>query len=122
MGLSLLAPLFIAGAGLLIGRSTHSPDQARQAVEEEGVDYIAVGAMYPTATKQELTLAGPDLARRVSGMDLGVPVFAIGGISVARVGELRACGISGVAVSSTVAAADDPERAARELVDALEAG
>lgn len=111
----------IAGAGLLAGRSTHSVEQARQAVERDGADYIAVGAMYPTATKQGYQLKGPDLARQVAELNLDVPVFAIGGITLDRVGELKAAGVKGIAVSSAVVAASDPERAANELLEALAA-
>lgn len=111
----------IAGAGLLAGRSTHSAEQARHAVEQEGADYIAIGAMYPTATKQGYQLKGLELARQVAGLELEVPVFAIGGITLDRVGELKAAGVKGIAVSSAVVAASDPERAAGELLEALAA-
>lgn len=110
-----------AGSQLLIGRSTHSPEQALRAAREEGVDYIAVGAMYETASKKGYTLQGPALAREAARMDLGVPVFAIGGITVERVAELKAAGVGRVAVSSAVVSAADPQGAARQLVEALAA-
>lgn len=111
----------MGGAGLLIGRSTHSVAQARIAVEEDGADYIAVGSMYETSTKEGYELKGPALAKSVMEMGLEVPVFAIGGITKERVKELRAAGVKGIAVSSTVITAPDPERAARELIEALAA-
>ncbi|MCW8133298.1 MAG: thiamine phosphate synthase [Planctomycetota bacterium] len=111
----------MGGAGLLIGRSTHSEAQARAAVQEDGADYIAVGSMYATETKKGYELKGPALAKAVMDLKLEVPVFAIGGISKDRIGELRAVGVKGIAVSSAVVTAPDPERAARELVEALEA-
>lgn len=110
----------LGGEQLLIGRSTHALEQARLAVEEEGADYIAVGSMYPTATKAAPTLVGPGLARDVLGLVLPVPVFAIGGIDRTRAEELAAMGVRRVAVSTAVISAQDPERAARELVEALQ--
>lgn len=110
----------LGGEQLLIGRSTHALEQARAAVEEEGADYIAVGSMYPTATKAAPTLVGPGLARDVMGLALPVPVFAIGGIDRPRAEELAALGVRRVAVSTAVISAQDPERAARELVEALQ--
>ena len=110
-----------AGERLLIGRSTHSLAQARRAVEEEGADYVAVGAMYATATKPGFELAGPALAREVLAQGWSVPVFAIGGITAERARELRALGVRQVAVSGAVASAADPARAAREICEALKA-
>jgi thiamine-phosphate pyrophosphorylase len=110
----------LAGEGLLIGRSTHSVEQARMAVEEDGADYIAVGSMYETTTKSGYELKGPPLAKAVLERKWDVPAFAIGGINAARAKELRAVGVKGIAVSSAVVTAPDPERAARELIEALE--
>lgn len=109
-----------AGEGFLFGRSTHSPEQALRAVEVEGADYIAVGAMYETATKAGFTLQGPALASAVAKLKLDVPVFAIGGITVERIQELKAAGVGRVAVSAAVISGADPEQAARELLAALD--
>src|SRR3989442_8583962 len=54
----------LLGPGMILGRSTHSLAQARQA-KDDGADYIAVGAMFPTATKRDFQLVGPDLLRQV---------------------------------------------------------
>ena len=71
----------VAGYRLLIGRSTHSVEQAVQAVERECADYIGIGSMYDTLTKPERTLAGLKLAEQVAALKLPAPVFAIGGIN-----------------------------------------
>lgn len=109
----------VAGEALLVGRSTHSPEQAKRAVEDEQADYIAVGAMYATRTKAGYSLQGLDLARAVMACGWGVPVFAIGGITVERIPELRRAGIERVAVSAAVAEAGDPEQAAGRIREAL---
>lgn len=109
----------VSGERLLIGRSTHSVEQARTAVEVEGADYIGIGSMYDTKTKPERTLAGVKLAEEVSALKLKVPVFAIGGISLERLEELKRAGVRRVAVSSAIIAADDPEAQARRFVEAM---
>ena len=110
----------IAGRRLLVGRSTHSVAQARLALAEEAVDYIAVGAMYPTETKPGHRLMGPGLACSVADLKPDAPVFAIGGITVERARELRGVGVERIAVSGAALAAPDPERAVRELLDVME--
>ena len=112
----------IAGEHYLVGRSTHSVEQAKKAVEQERADYIGIGAMYLTASKEKekLLIRGPELARDVMKAELGVPIFAIGGITKARVKELREVGVNRIAVTTAVAGADDPEKAAAELRELLE--
>ncbi|MCY3019014.1 MAG: thiamine phosphate synthase [Planctomycetota bacterium] len=117
-----LSPLDVrrlAGEKLIVGRSTHSVEQARSAVQVEQADYIAIGAMYDTSTKRQRTLAGVGLAERVCALGLSVPVFAIGGITVERARELKKVGIKQVAVSSAIVADPDPEAATRRLVDVM---
>lgn len=111
----------VAGQSVLVGRSTHSVEQARAAIEDDGADYIAVGSMYATRTKAGYELTGPELARAVHGRDWAVPIFAIGGITAQSIPELRAAGVTRVAVSAAVAEAEDPERAARNIRAALDA-
>jgi len=109
----------LCGERLLIGRSTHSVEQARQAVEQEQADYIAIGSIYETSTKQGRTLAGLKLAEQVCELKLETPVFAIGGITLERIAELKAVGIKRVAVSSAIILDRDPERATGRMIEAL---
>src|SRR2546425_4635374 len=64
--------------GRLIGRSTHSLAQAQLAVQE-GADYIAVGPVYPTPTKEDRPAVGTGLIARVAGM-IDRPFVAVGGV------------------------------------------
>ena len=105
--------------GMILGLSTHSVEQA-QAAQAAGADYVAVGAMFPTASKPEFELVGPALAREVRPV-VRVPLIAIGGITPDNVGEVIAAGADGVAVISAVCAAADPAAAARRFIDAIEA-
>jgi len=109
----------VSGERLILGRSTHSVVQAKAAVEVEKADYIAIGSIYETSTKQGRILAGIQLAEQVSALNLPVPVFAIGGITPERIPELKAAGVRRVAVSKTIIAQDDPESATKRLLDAM---
>lgn len=103
--------------GMVLGRSTHSVEQAR-AAQADGADYIAVGAMFPTGTKPDFELVGPDLVRRLRP-EIRVPLIGIGGITLANVGEVIRAGADGVAVVSGVCGADDPAVATQELIAAI---
>jgi thiamine-phosphate pyrophosphorylase len=109
----------ILPAGRILGVSTHSVEQAR-AAQASGADYVAVGSMYPTATKPEFLLVGPALAREVRPL-VRVPLVGIGGITPDNVAAVIEAGCDGVAVISAVCAASDPAKAARRFVDAIDA-
>lgn len=110
----------LVGAAALVGVSTHSLSQARVAVEQ-GADYLGLGAMYPTVTKREPLLIGPQALAQVLA-EVRVPVFAIGGITVERIDELTLLGGRRVAVSTAILAAADvidaAQRMKRRLTDA----
>ena len=101
------------GPDRLIGISTRTVDQALKA-ETQGVDYIAVGSIFPTATKSDIELVGLDTLRRVRRA-VQLPLVAIGGISYANAAEVVDAGADAVAVISAVAADPQPVLAAREL-------
>jgi thiamine-phosphate pyrophosphorylase len=106
--------------GMLLGLSTHSLEQAR-AAQAAGADYIAVGSMFPTATKPDFQLVGPALVRDVRA-EIRVPLIGIGGVTVDNVGQVMAAGADGVAVISAVCGADDPRAATRRFLDAIGPG
>lgn len=104
--------------GMLLGVSVHSLNGARAAAEA-GVDYVTFGHVYPTSSKPGLPPRGVrELAEIVESLDM--PVLAIGGINVSNVREVLATGASGIAVISTILAAESPESAARELRRAVD--
>jgi thiamine-phosphate pyrophosphorylase len=105
--------------GMILGLSTHSVQQAK-AAQAAGADYVAVGSMFPTATKPEFQLVGPALARQVRPV-VRVPLIGIGGITPENVGDVIAAGVDGVAVISAVCAAPDPRAEARRFVAAITA-
>jgi thiamine-phosphate pyrophosphorylase len=107
----------VVGSDLLVGVSTHSVEQAR-AAERAGADYIGAGPMFLTATKDAGPLLGPEGLRGVMAA-VSLPVFAIGGIQPANLGDIAVAGGRRVAVSSAILSASDPGSAVRALRSAL---
>lgn len=105
----------LAGSGLLVGRSTHSPEQALCA-REEGFDYIGFGPLFPTATKPgrpAIGLQDIDSLQRQLG---DYPMFCIGGINDRTLSEVLQAGAKRVVVVSWLLQHDDPAAAARSLI------
>ena len=101
----------------LIGRSTHSFAQAQLAVHD-GADYVAVGPVYPTPTKEGRPAVGTGLVSRVAGI-INQPWVAVGGIELDNVATVVDAGAAAVAVVRAVYDAADPAEAARRLHEAL---
>ncbi len=102
------------GGQLLIGVSTHSLKEAREA-ENGGADFITLGPVYRTPSKLKYgPPAGLDTLKRVCSA-VGIPVFAIGGVRGRRIREVRAAGAYGVAMISGILGAADIRRKAEEL-------
>ena len=100
--------------GLAAGLSTHAPEE----IDAADADYIGVGPVYETPTKAGRPPVGLELVRYAAA-HARVPWFAIGGIGATNVHEVVAAGARAVAVVRAIGDADDPERAARWLRDAL---
>ena len=104
----------IVGDAVLLGRSTHTLDQARRAIQE-GWDYFAVGPVYPTATKPGRPAVGTALLEAVAALAPPVPWFAIGGVDLETIGEVTAAGASRAVVVRAITDAPDPAAAAAAL-------
>ncbi|MDP6555582.1 MAG: thiamine phosphate synthase [Pirellulaceae bacterium] len=115
--LSLKEVRAIAGPNVLVGVSTHSVAQARQAVID-GANYLGCGPTFPSRTKSFAEFPGLEFLQAVSS-EISLPAFAIGGISPANLPEVQASGFSRVAVASAVTEAEDPELTARQFMEAL---
>jgi len=103
----------VVGPSCALGLSAHTPEQAIAAIAA-GADYLGLGPMYATTTKPHEPARGPELLDLVRPT-ITRPSYAIGGLTVARVRELRPRLPHGVAVSAAVCAAKDPQAAAEEL-------
>lgn len=106
--------------GLLVGRSVHDLDAAREA-EHEGVDYVVLGTIFASRSHPGGRTGGVELVREVC-TTIRRPVIAIGGIIARNVGAVVGAGASGVAVISAILAAPDPRAAAEELILAVNRG
>jgi thiamine-phosphate pyrophosphorylase len=112
------------GPELLIGLSTHSPgqvDAACSAPPESRPDYISVGPVWETPTKQGRAATGLELIEHAA-REATLPWFAIGGIDTSNVGDVAAAGAERIVVVRAIRDAADPAAAARTLRAALEAG
>jgi len=99
--------------GGIVGLSTHSLAQAR-AGEKSGADYLGIGPVFPTATKQGREPVGVETAARVVEA-VSIPVFAVGGVSPASCGELLSRGVRAVCACSAVISAEDPRKETEKL-------
>lgn len=102
---------------MILGVSTHDPDQARRA-RDDGADYVAVGSMFPTGSKIGFELVGPELVRRVRA-DIPVPLVAIGGITRDNLSPVIEAGADAVAVISAIGNARDPAAAVRGFLETI---
>ena len=103
----------IVGPDVLIGVSTHSIEQARQAVLD-GANYLGVGPTFPSGTKQFERFPGPELLRVVAA-EIRLPAFAIGGITPLNLSQVLSTGFTRLAVGGAITAAEDPVRAAKKM-------
>ena len=106
-----------AGTEVLVGKSTHSLDQAL-AAEKEGVDYIGVGPIYATPTKPDYIPVGPALIAQVSSA-VRVPQFCIGGINEQTLPEVLAAGARRVVMVSALLRSRDIPAYCRRAIEAL---
>jgi thiamine-phosphate pyrophosphorylase len=109
----------LVGPEMLIGLSTHAPREI-DAVDPELVDYIGVGPVHATPTKPGRAAVGLELVR-YAAEHASVPYFAIGGIGSGNAPETVAAGARRLCVLRAIASAENPERAARELRELLDA-
>jgi len=99
---------------LLIGVSTHSLKEARQA-EKGGADFITLGPVYETASKLKYGApVGIDKFKSITGK-IHIPVFALGGIKIENIREVKDAGAYGVSMISEIFAADNIRKKTVEI-------
>ncbi len=104
----------LVGEDMIVGVSAHTLSEALKA-EEDGADYLGVGAVFPTSTKRDADAVSretlSDICKAVK-----IPVAAIGGISEDNIMKLSGTGVAGVAVVSALFGSGDPKAAAAGLL------
>jgi len=103
---------------MILGCSVTTVEQAVTA-ETDGVDYIAVGSMYPQPLKETAKVIGLDFLRQIR-QRISLPLVAIGGLTEDNVAQVHTAGADSVAVISAVLGAKSPAEAARQIVDRFE--
>ncbi len=103
----------IVGDSMIIGATTKTVEQAVEA-ENDGADYLGVGAIYPTTTKVKTVLTSVDTLKSIC-QAVSIPVNAIGGLNRDNCHILENTGISGICVVSAIMKSSDPKAAAAEL-------
>ena len=102
----------------ILGCSARIVDKAAIA-QSEGADYIAVGAMYPTSSKETAEVVGTERLKQIR-QAVTLPLVAIGGINATNVSEVLTAGADSVAVINAVLGAEDVEGATRQIVNMIE--
>lgn len=101
----------------IIGRSVHNLKEAKKA-EKGGADYLSVGAIYPTTTKENAILVKPYLIREIKNK-ISLPIVAIGGINESNLDTVMKMGANGIAVAKTVIDNPNPRRAVKRILSKL---
>lgn len=109
----------LLGPRKLLGASTHSLEEARQA-QNDGADFILFGPVYLTPSKAAFGAPQGLQALKKILENVSLPVYAIGGIKAEHIAELRSLGVRGVALISAIIGAADPKEAAASLLRLLE--
>ncbi len=103
----------LLGGNKIIGVSAQTVEQAILA-EEQGADYLGVGAVFPTGSKADAEDVSRETLEAICKA-VHIPVIAIGGITKENVSRLQGSGICGIAVISAIFAQKDIEAATKEL-------
>lgn len=86
----------IIGDGMILGKTTHNLEQARQAIKS-GADYVSVGPVYPTPTKPGRPAVGLAYVREAAA-NIHIPFVVIGGIDLTNIDEVLAAGAKTVGI------------------------
>lgn len=105
----------ILGHKKIIGISAKNMEEALEA-QKYGADYIGVGAIFATDTKKDSGLIDLETLKDMTDQ-INIPVLAIGGIGLGKLGYLKDTGIDGICVISDILGSDDPEKRTRELLE-----
>lgn len=106
------------GPYMIIGVSTQTVDQALEA-EKNGADYLGVGAVFSTATKDNAKPLDHKILKAITDA-VSIPVVAIGGITKDNIPQLKGLGMDGTAVVSAIFSKHNIQSATKELLSIVE--
>lgn len=107
----------ILGEDKIIGVSAHNVEEAVRA-EQGGADYLGVGAVHTTATKENTSAVSMEEMKKIC-QTVSIPVVAIGGIKKNNMNVLSGTGVDGIAVVSAIFAAKNIKKETKELLEAV---
>ena len=113
----------ILGTGFVIGATANTFEDIQSLVAQQ-VDYIGLGPFRFTTTKKNLSpVLGLDGYRKIiqqcGSNNINLPIFAIGGIMIDDITEIKETGVSGIALSSTILNAEDPVEETVKIINKL---
>ena len=103
----------IIGPDKILGVSTQTVEEALLA-QKMGADYLGVGAVFPTGSKDDCWVLSHDLCREICSA-VSIPVVAIGGINLGNISKLSGLGFSGISLISAIFGQNDIKSAAMKL-------
>ena len=103
----------IIGPDKILGVSTQTVEEALLA-QKMGADYLGVGAVFPTGSKDDCWVLSHDLCREICSA-VTIPVVAIGGINLGNISKLSGLGFSGISLISAIFGQSDRKAAAMKL-------
>ena len=109
----------LVGTDKLIGVSTHSMREAEEA-ERSGADFLLFGPIYFTPSKADYGEPQGLAPLKEVVEKISIPVYAIGGIKVGNIGDVKEAGVRGVALISAIMSSVDPCRATQEILGILQ--
>lgn len=104
----------LIGNDKILGISAHNLEEATDA-EENGADYLGVGAIFSTSTKKDANDVSIDTLKEITS-NVDIPTVAIGGINLDNVEKLKDTNISGISVVSAIMNAENPKIASENLL------
>lgn len=108
----------LVGYEMILGVSAHNVEEAITA-QENGADYLGIGAVFSTDTKKDATDVSLAVLREITDK-VNIPTVAIGGINKENILQLKGSGIDGVSIISAIFGAKSIGQASRELLDLAE--
>jgi thiamine-phosphate pyrophosphorylase len=108
----------LIGSNMILGASARTSEGVRLA-QQNGADYLGLGAMFLSGTKEDAVHVGPERLRQLRS-SIRIPILAIGGITADNVGAVIQAGADGVAVIGSVMRADDMTAAIKTILNRIE--
>jgi thiamine-phosphate pyrophosphorylase len=116
--LPLVTARALLGPQKIIGRSTHSLQEAKEA-KQNGADFIVFGPVYFTASKAAYGAPQGLAVLKTIVDNISLPVYAIGGIKAENIKSTKNCGVRGVALISAIVSSENPKQATQTIMRQL---